>query len=68
MTSHMTSASPVSGALSVRGERPSLLRRLYDAVAEGRRRKAERVILQCLRNKPHLDEFQLELVRRMLGQ
>ena len=50
-------------------ERRSLLRRLVDAVMEGRRRRADRHIAAYLhRHQDPRDEFRIELERRFMGQ
>lgn len=61
---------PAAAPLEARARKAdaSWLRRMWHAWTESRRRKAERAILKCLRSKPGLNEFELELMRRMLGQ
>jgi hypothetical protein len=47
----------------------SLLRRLMDALMEGRRRRADRDIAAYLyRHQDPRDEFRIELERRFMGQ
>ena len=47
----------------------SLVRRMFDAIIEGRQRKASQHIAQYLQDRPELgDDFRIELERRFMGQ